>query len=102
MAEAGDGGPVSGRIEERRRGMFGHKSEFHELRSENRFRVGMMARGYALFAIPDRDTEVRFLTGHVDQRDVLKWVAIGVGALFALGFVSSMVQRLFGGGTPGG
>ncbi len=93
VAAAENGGPVSGTIEERARGMLGYSSTMHPLQTDNQFRIGMFKAGYSLFAIPDQDIMIHFRTGHIDVRDVMKWGAIAIGALF----VFSQVMRVFGG-----
>jgi len=46
-AETKDGSPVSGKIEERRKSLFGYKSAIHDLKAENRFRIGTSNRVFA-------------------------------------------------------
>lgn len=95
-AEGADGGPVSGRIEERRKGLFGHKSKLHDLKPENSFRIGTLTNGYRLSVIPDQDVTITFLTSHWQVRDLLKWAAIIFGGMIAL----SVVMNLLGFAPP--
>lgn len=85
--EAADGGPVSGKIEERRKAMFGPKSTLHDLQSEHQFRVGGMVHGYRLAVIPNQDVVVTFHTRHWQPKDLFIAVAlvfVGFGVLGAV------------------
>lgn len=90
-AEAAGGGAVSGKIEERRRGMFGYKSKLFDLKAENRFRIGTFTNGYKLSVIPDQDVVVGFQTSHWQVRDLLKGVAVVFGGMIALSVIINLL-----------
>lgn len=93
--ETGDGSPPSGKVEERRKALFGFKSTMHDLRAEHRFRIGSLTNGFRLALIPDQDVVVYFQTSHTQFKDVLKVCAIVFVGMFAL----TQILRLLGGGV---
>jgi len=94
-AETKDGSPVSGKIEERRKSLFGYKSEIHDLKAENRFRIGTFKQGFRLSVIPDQDVTITFYTSHTEVSDMLKYVAMALAGMLALSFIMNQ----FGIGT---
>lgn len=94
-AETKDGSPVSGKIEERRKSLFGYKSALHDLKAENRFRIGTFKQGFRLSVVPDQDVTIQFHTSHTQVSDVLKYVAMALAGMVAL----SVLMNLFGIGT---
>lgn len=94
-AETKDGSPVSGKIEERRKSLFGYKSAIHDLKAENRFRIGTFKQGFRLSVIPDQDVTITFYTSHVQVWDVLKYVAMAIAGMMAL----SLIMNTLGIGT---
>jgi len=93
--ETADGSAVSGKIEERRKSLFGYKSAIHDLKAENRFRIGTFKQGFRLSVIPDQDVRIQFQTSHVQVSDVLKYVAMALAGMLALSFIMNQ----FGVGT---
>jgi len=89
--EAIDGGAGSGKIEERRKGMFGYKSQLHDLKPENRFRIGALTNGYKLSVIPDQAVMVQFQTSHWQVKDLLKVGACVLGGMIALSFLMNLL-----------
>ena len=93
--ETSDGSAVSGKIEERRKSLFGYKSAIHDLKAENRFRIGTFKQGFRLSVIPDQDVRIQFQTSHVQVSDVMKYVAMALAGMLALSFIMNQ----FGVGT---
>jgi len=89
--ETKDGGAVSGKIEERRKKLMGYKSEIHDLKPENKFRISAISQGYRLSVIPAQDVIVHFQTKHFQLATVLKYAGIFFGGLFALGLVMQLL-----------
>lgn len=94
-AETQDGSAVSGKIEERRKGLFGYKSTIHDLKPENRFRIGTFTNGFRLSVIPDQDVEIQFQTSHIQVSDLLKYGAMALAGMLAL----SVIMNQLGIGT---
>lgn len=94
-AEADAGGAPAGKIEVKRKGMFGFKSEFRDLRPENSITIGRLTYQNSISVVPDADTTITITKGVKSLGEQIRF-ALRIGIVIGIGLIGAFVASQLG------